>query len=153
MWKVVPDTDGMYEVAPDGRIRSKRTGRCLRPMLQGRKGNQYEVVLFCYGGVQRRAAVHRVVALVFLGPPPEGKPLVLHRDGDRRNNRRGNLRYGTQKDNMADIRRHSPEAFALSAAQTKEIRRRRKAGEQGRSLAKEFNVSEQYICDIHKGRR
>lgn len=37
-------------------------------------------------------------------------------------------------------------------AQALEIRARRAAGEGGRELAEEFGISEQQVCDIHKGR-
>ena len=44
--------------------------------------------------------VARLVCEAFHGPAPEGKPYVLHRDEDARNNRPENVYWGTQKENL-----------------------------------------------------
>lgn len=44
--------------------------------------------------------VHRAVCEAFHGPAPEGKPYVLHKDGDAVNNLPSNLEWGTQKENL-----------------------------------------------------
>ncbi len=49
--------------------------------------------------------VHRLVMLAFVGPCPDGYE-VCHSDGIRTNNKPGNLRYGTGKDNAADRNMH-----------------------------------------------
>jgi hypothetical protein len=49
--------------------------------------------------------VHVAVASLFIGPRPSGL-LVLHNNGDFRDNRVVNLRYGTAKDNYEDAVRH-----------------------------------------------
>ena len=49
--------------------------------------------------------VHVAVAAVFIGPRPPGL-LVLHNNGDFRDNRAVNLRYGTAKDNYEDAVLH-----------------------------------------------
>jgi len=149
-WVEVPGWP--YEVSNSGTVRRKG-GRVLTPMMTGAKGNQYETVLLCKPGVQRSVKVHRLVAEVFIGPVPPESPYVLHRDGNRRNNRPSNLRYGTQSDNMRDARKHHQHKHKLSLKQVAQVRKRRAAGEQGRALALEFGVSEQYVCDIHKGRK
>lgn len=150
MWKQVEGWP--YQVSSKGQVR--RTDvlpyRVLVPMLVGRAGNKYEAVTLCRGGLFRTFKVHRLVAEAFLDPVP-GKTLVLHKDGDRRNNTKKNLYYGDYVDNARDRRRHNDHALTLD--QVEEVRRRRAAGEKGRDLAAEFGVSEQYVCDIHKGRK
>lgn len=49
--------------------------------------------------------VHHSVAEAFLGPRPNGMQ-IRHLDGDKLNNRVGNLRYGTPSENVRDVLRH-----------------------------------------------
>lgn len=46
--------------------------------------------------------VHRMVAIAFLGPGPEGTE-VCHIDGTRTNNYVGNLYWGTHSENLKDV--------------------------------------------------
>lgn len=48
---------------------------------------------------------HRMVAEAFLGPCPKGLE-VCHGDGNPINNRVGNLRYDTHRNNMLDAIQH-----------------------------------------------
>lgn len=54
----------------------------------------------------RRAFVHWLVALAFHGPCPRGCTLVRHLDGNPRNNRPDNLRWGTPAENARDREQH-----------------------------------------------
>jgi len=47
------------------------------------------------------ASVHECVLDAFVGPRPDGMQ-CRHLDGDRKNNRPGNLAWGTPKENQAD---------------------------------------------------
>lgn len=151
MWADIPGWP--YQVSSGGRVRNKLTKHVLSPMLQGVKHNQYEVVLLCDAPRQQRAPVHRLVARAFLGEPPKGKQLVLHKNGTRQDNRAKNLYYGDHFDNARDARKHHQHKHKLNLRQVEQLRKRRAAGEKGRALAAEFGVSEQYVCDIHKGRK
>ena len=152
MWKTIPETMGYYEVSSSGAVRNKRTGKTLRPMMVGKVGNKYPKVLLCIDGANRGVMVHHLVAELFIGPRPPGH-IVRHRNGDRADCRSRNLRYGTQKDNMQDARRHHQHKHKLTLRQVEQVRKRRGSGEAGRALAKKFGVSEQYVCDIHNGRK
>ena len=44
--------------------------------------------------------VHQAVCEAFHGPKPFPKAVVIHRDEDGHNNRPGNLKWGTQKENL-----------------------------------------------------
>jgi hypothetical protein len=58
-------------------------------------GDRYHVV------VRRRTyKVARLVCEAFHGPAPAGERYCLHRDENARNNRPGNLKWGTQKENL-----------------------------------------------------
>jgi HNH endonuclease len=88
---------------------------------------------------------HVLVAETWVGLRPPGF-VVRHKDGNPGNDHPDNLEWGTQADGSKNA--HAK----LTEAQAKEIKQRRASGESGRSLAKEFGVSQSTICDIHKGR-
>jgi len=83
--------------------------------------------------------------LADMGERPPGKTL------DRKDNAKGyspdNCRWATPKQQIRNRR-----STILTAEQALEIRARRAAGERGVDLSREFGVSQQVICDIHKGR-
>jgi hypothetical protein len=56
-------------------------------------------------GEQSFPLIHRLVLEAFVGPCPVGMQ-ACHADGDRQNNRPGNLRWDTCKANMADKKTH-----------------------------------------------
>lgn len=60
-------------------------------------------------------SVHRLVALAFIGPCPEGME-VLHINGEPDDNRLENLRYGTRAENVADTIRHGRHPWAGRSA-------------------------------------
>ena len=108
--------EGLYEVSSLGRVRTNgrsivtRTGTATRfpprvmkltPTPAG-----YKVLNFSRGGRRERMFVHRLVCEAFHGPAPEGKPYVLHWDGNPANNQPENLRWGSLKENSSDTLRH-----------------------------------------------
>ncbi len=105
-WRPIPGAEGFYSVSDFGRVRSesqaekkigRRYGRVLRPS-RGRKG--YLLFRLCVPGQkQKQVRVHRAVLLAFVGPCPEGMQ-ANHKDGDKTNNRPGNLEYVTCKENI-----------------------------------------------------
>lgn len=67
----------------------------------------------------RSVMLHQLVAELFIGPCPVGKDRVLHDDGNPANNRVGNLKWGTQKENMEDMVRHGRSLRGLKNPQAK----------------------------------
>lgn len=108
-WRSVPGYAGRYEVSNLGRVRSlpnsrRRTTLVLKPASAKRGG--YPVVNLTTSGSQQRVwFVHRLVALAFLGPCPDGME-VCHNDGDTSNAALSNLRYDTPVGNQADRLAH-----------------------------------------------
>ena len=74
-----------------------RPGRVLRARKD--KGRYLLIGLRRPGGGQCTTRVHRLVATAFLGPLPEGHE-TNHKDGDKANNRAGNLEYLTNSENQ-----------------------------------------------------
>lgn len=110
IWLPVSDFEGLYEISNIGRVRSvnkqvfngfayyERKGHVLAPHL---RPNGYYSAMLYKDGKYKCFAVHRLVALAFL-PNPENKPFIDHIDGNPQNNKLENLRWCTQKENMAN---------------------------------------------------
>jgi len=114
LWVPVPGFNG-YQVSNLGRLRSWRAWRG-QPVPRVLKSSPDHRGYLCtrlfgqgdgkYGaGGGETVKIHRLIALAFIGPKPQGM-VVRHLDGDVTNNRAGNLVYGTPAENIADSIRH-----------------------------------------------
>lgn len=114
-WLPVVSWEGLYEVSDLGRVRSldrliagrsssrrRYRGRILT--LGGNPAGYLVVSLWDAPRVESRF-VHQLVAEAFIGTRPDGL-VIRHLDGDRSNNRPGNLAYGTYSENNYDIITH-----------------------------------------------
>jgi hypothetical protein len=159
-WHDIPGYEGRYQASNLGRVRSldRRVnvchgatrlmkGRVLRPACQKRDPHLYVVLGHGAGG----SAVHRLVAITFLGPCPEGQE-VRHLDGDPQNNRVDNLAYGTRTENILDVYKTGRPWRALTISQVVVIRQRLQDGERGAALAREYGVGQSCISAIKHGR-
>lgn len=103
----------------------------------------YLKVLLSMNGRSINKMVATLVAEAFLGPRPKGL-LVLHNDGNAKNNSVRNLRYGTQKENMQDSMRHGtrPKGRAHKCAKLteKQVLEIRKSKETNVALGQRFGV-------------
>jgi hypothetical protein len=95
-WLPIPGYAGKYEVSDAGRVRNQR-GYVLKPGNSGGPYGYQMVIL----APRKKHYVHALVALAFIGPRPDGQQ-VRHLDGDRFNNARANLAYGTPSQNSYD---------------------------------------------------
>lgn len=103
-WREVVGRDG-YEVSSYGRVRSVERVILRRGfpaqmkgrILAQRKQNAGYMVVNLGLGYQK--LVHRLVALAWIGNPPDGTE-VNHIDGNKTNNRVENLEYVSRKQNM-----------------------------------------------------
>jgi len=89
-WKVIPSTDGKYEINEHGVIRNIKRDKIIKSHIN-RHG--YEVViLYVETNKPKNLSVHRLVAECFIG---ENDLQVNHKDGDKTNNHYSNLEYVT----------------------------------------------------------
>lgn len=92
--------------------RNVLVSRCGRVVSAGRDltpqtVDGYPTVIFrTVLGTRKSAPVHRLVALVWLDPPPDGQTHVRHRDGDRSNAHADNLAWGSPAMNAQDRADH-----------------------------------------------
>ena len=68
-------------------------------------GKRYLTAQLC-GEKRKNVLVHHLVLLAFVGPRPFPKAQCRHLDDNPENNRRDNLAWGTQQENMEDLKRN-----------------------------------------------
>jgi hypothetical protein len=161
-WRDVPGYKGRYQVSDLGRVRSLPrtiTERC-RAWRKGRTytlsgtilkpcrlSNGYQRINLCVHGRQKGYYVHSLVLLAFVGPCPPGME-CCHGDGNRMNNRLGNLRWDSRLNNAADRVRHGHScrgerngAAKLSTADVHAIRYLHSRGVGPTDLARQFGCN------------
>jgi hypothetical protein len=118
--------------------------RKLKPELM----RGYSRFSLSINGVVRREFVHRLVAKAFIGPPPEGKNIIRHLDGNPSNNNASNLVWGNYRENEADKKRHGRSLTGdknhfskLTWDDVMNIRAMLKGGENIMSVARHFKLS------------
>lgn len=110
-WADIPGYAGLYQASDLGRVKSlSRPTPCsrgsrvireriLRFQLGGTVG--YPTVVIYKKGAPKTFAIHKLVMLAFVGPPPRGME-VCHWNGDPLDCALTNLRYATRKENRTD---------------------------------------------------
>lgn len=164
IWKDIPGYEGKYQASTEGRIRSvdrlvrakchytgkdfyrRMTGRVLKPGQYC--GNGHVSVVLGHGTAGR--PVHQLIMITFAGLPPKGLE-VLHINGNPKDNRLSNLRYGTRTENILDVYRQGGVWRKLSAEDVGSIRFGLSCGMKGSELAAMFGVSQNTISKIKNG--
>ena len=159
-WKVCSVSNN-YDVSNTGLVRrvTPSKGACVGKILRAGVGKVgYSVVVLdgvCY-------YVHRIVCETFHGPSPEGKPLVLHRNDVKLDNRASNLYWGDRKQNVVDSKTNGRyvapvprcgekhHSCKLTDLQIAEIRSLLASGETQTVLAKRFSVGQPHISSIKR---
>ena len=92
----LPGFNGRYRIYTTGKVWDKH----LKVFLIARPNSTGYLRVRLYDG--KRYFIHRLVALTFL-PNPNNYPIVMHKDNNPENNRVGNLKWGTQSQNMKQM--------------------------------------------------
>lgn len=119
-WRPVVGYEGLYEVSDLGRVRRLPTMakhwtgstfcRPLRVLAGSLDRDGYVRHGLHKSGECHGFRASRLVLLAFVGPPPCGKTDAAHIDGNRANNRMGNLAWKSSIENAADKHRHGTTA-------------------------------------------
>ena len=110
-WKDIPQYEGLYQASSEGRIRtvegkttsnSRYAHRVWKSRILKGRGDNHTTgkrVSLWKDGKRKDFLVARLVALTFLGTPPDGYT-VNHIDGNRMNNDIRNLEWLSLADNI-----------------------------------------------------
>lgn len=153
-WSAIPGYPS-YSVSSHGRVMRRDSGRILMPIvMQG-----YSFVYLSENGNAKREAIHRLVAIAFLGAPHFHSAQVAHNDGSRSHNTVANLRWATATENQADRGHHGTRVRGADVIGAKltddaipEIRAAITSGERYPSIAKRYGVSISTISLIKRNR-
>lgn len=165
IWKDIPGYEGCYQASTLGRIKSLEGKVARKNPYTGKKfmrrvpqrilksGEYYKSghlsVVLEHHGVGR--PVHQLVMKTFVGEPPDGME-VLHINGNPKDNRLENLRYGTRTENVLDVYYQGGKWRKLSIDDVQAIRFELFCGISGIQLSQQFGVSPQVISKIKCGR-
>lgn len=135
---------------------TKHGGRWRRMKLHDwSRKNRYLSVCLTHKGKENTLAVHRLVLLAFVGPCPKGM-VACHKDDNRRNNKRSNLRWDFSIENSRDMVRNgnspkgekNPKA-KLNSDLVRQIREKYASGKYVQTqLALEYGVGQDQISSI-----
>ena len=134
-----------YKIRKNGTIIGK-SGKRLKQYTKKSVIKGYLYVSVMVNGKCRQMSVHSLVYTAFNGCVPHGM-VIDHIDNNALNNELSNLQVLTTKENTRK------DGNIINQDIANRIRIRRAAGERGASLAREYGISDQLVCDIHKGRK
>jgi len=106
IWKTHPDHPG-YEFSNLGRVYSHFKRRLLKGSEERTKHIKVELVKRDPTDKRPQPTVHQLILEVFVGPCPPDKDIVCHINGNPRDNRVENLRWGTYQENSFDRHKHN----------------------------------------------
>jgi hypothetical protein len=162
IYEVVPGYPA-YCIGTNGLVWS-RSGNQYQPLLDRwviYKGDRYKTghtrVVLGYGLSKWRIFIHDLALIVFVGLRPDGMG-CRHLNGNPRDNRITNLRWGTPKENADDRTIHGTHPVGSRSANSKmtecdveEIYRRIEAGDTYQSIGESLGVDGSRITHIVRG--
>jgi hypothetical protein len=161
-WKPVMNWELSHEVSNFGRVRTLTKQKVLKSQLV----EGYPSVSLCSNGKKKRAYVHHLVALAFIGLPASkigvksGESTINHKDFNKENNIPENLEWLTCTENYlhayangkVEVRAGTQLTQSkLDPCKVKRIRERLAAGESPALVARDYGVVKGTIYAIKKG--
>lgn len=159
-WKIIPESNGWYEISDLGRVRSwynNKWGRLQSPRIKKPSNNGVGYWWIKVSEQAPKMYIHRLVARAFLG---DSDLQVNHINGNPSDNRLCNLEYVTHSVNMKHAvlvlgknRGEQVASSKLTEQDVRSIKRRLATGEMQKHIAADFNVYQSTISDIATGRQ
>ncbi len=161
-WRTIPwFGDIVYQVSNYGNVR-RMTDKGPKPRavsIHARAGYPKVTLNYPKSSKGKSFFVHALVLEAFSGPRPMGA-VACHGDGSRTNNWIGNLRWGTPKENAADMKLHGTQQCGSANSRAKidenavrEIRAAYAQRTVGRpwgamNLARKFGIHHNHVTKI-----
>lgn len=103
LWRDIKEYEGLYQVSNNGQVRRiwKNHTRTLKPGCW----NQYWCVHLWNNNKSTTYKIHTLVLNNFFGPCPV-RMECRHLDGNPKNNKLNNLKWGTRSENQKDSVKH-----------------------------------------------
>jgi len=154
IWTTLKGFELTHWVSTEGRVQNIVTGNILTPM---KTGNNRKSGYCAKIRVSTKPIIDISIAKAILESFGQIKPnidsVVMHLNDDPMDNRIQNLKWGTRQENSRDSAKKCRGGIQkLPPEIVQDIYFRRKLGESGVSLAIEYGISQQRVCDIYKGR-
>jgi len=160
IWKKIEGYPA-YEVSNLGKVRSwynNKWGKAEKPKLlkPPSKDDRPKVVLV-FAGRKKNMRIHKLVLNAFGPKRPTPKHECCHNDGNVCNNHISNLRWGTSKENAADMVKHGRSLYGsrnfnakLTEKDIPEILKMKKDGALTSEIAQKFGMTFVSIWKIIK---
>lgn len=100
-WRPIKGYELLYFVSTLGRIKNYR-GKIIKPV---NATGGYLMVGLYKNKLRKPFFIHRLVAIAFIANP-KNKPFVNHKDFDKKNNKKTNLEWNTNKENIAHFKKN-----------------------------------------------
>lgn len=155
IWKPVDETLGVYEVSNYGNVRRTnathmRPGRATIKGVVNKMG--YRIACLSVNGWTKAFNVHRLVALAFIGNPPDGMNTCNHKDANKQNNHVENLEWTTHQLNLIHAGRMGKMGRTRKLTQKQVNQILADSDSMIKDMAKLFNVTRYTIHDIRSRR-
>lgn len=178
IWKTIPEYEGLYLISTLGKVKrlKPRNRKSFKPnyLLTPYNGSHgYLIVALIKDKKVRTFTIHRLMAITFFGPRPEGYH-VNHKDANKWNNKLSNLEYVTHAENIAHAKKlglfprgedhwmfkkphRIPKGEQIARAiftseQIRDIKARIARGEKRKEIANRYGVAPTYISQIKHGK-
>lgn len=144
-----------YHVTKYGDVYSRKNNRhgylkdyhLLKTKYTKHDGRPYVTLRNPKLGIRKLARVHRLVAMVYI-PNPENKPCVCHKDNVVTHNHYKNLYWGTQAENMQQMRSDKRDYRKISIRAHRRVIRLKSLGWSSSRIGKRFKVNRTCINRI-----
>jgi len=164
IWKPLKEYEGLYEISNMGNIRSLiKKGNTKHQIRKTGVdvSTGYINVMLRKNNIPLTKRVHRLVAEAFI-PNPDNKPVVNHKDGNKKNSAASNLEWMTYSENTLHSLKNGlqKKVFGDKNYITKikdqdvlKIREFINEGKTNKEIAKIYNVDPSNISKIKTGKR
>lgn len=158
IWKniIYNNIDTGYLISDGGRVKNNKTGRILKPSIDG---SGYQQVNLHFNGMNKQFKVHILVAQAFI-PNPENKPTVNHKltgMENKKNNDVDNLEWATHSEQIKhayDNGAHTRECPTrkVTDEQVKDIVRYIYKGKTNKEISKLVNIPHYTVSAIRRNK-